>query len=89
MANIKSGYVQGDKDYINLEEALGLSLVKNHSYCVQVLGEGIFCESSTKPSEGGTKYDCTKDKPFYYIKKDEYLWVKLNPNQTFYVNFSE
>lgn len=89
MANVGYGYVQGSKDYINLEDALGLSLTVGKTYSVQILGEGMFCEASTKPTAGGTKYNGEKDKPFYYTKENGvYLWAKLMPNKEFYVNFA-
>jgi len=88
MANIGFGYVSTIDDYINLEDAVGVTLETGKTYTVQVMAEGKFCESSTKPVDGGTNHDGSEE--FYYKKKaGEFLWAKLLPNKTVYVNFAE
>ena len=74
------GYVKLEKndEYINLEDEFDFELVEGKTYHIQIQGAGMFSESSTKPTVGGTYWNILK--PFDYIKGTDTLWVQVQSN---------
>lgn len=87
MANIGYGFIQGTGEYINLEQALNVSLTADSSYNIQIQGKASFCESATKPEAGGVYWNSLE--PFRYVKESNILWIKPYENDTVFVNISE
>lgn len=87
MANIGYKRLYETDDYQNFETAMEVSLTEGTIYIVQVKGEAILCESTTKPTEGG--FLVTIGKPFQYKKESEPLWVKIPARKTADINIAE
>lgn len=87
MANLASGYIEGNNEYVNVETALELNLEEDKTYQVQVQKGAMICESVSKPTEGGFYWDTLR--PFGYKKESAYLWVKVNKGKSVYVNVAE
>lgn len=87
MAQVANGKITGTDEYINVETALSLSLTQDTTYSVQIQGAALFCESATKPTEGGVYWN--RLMPFGYKKQSAYLWIKINEGDTVSINIAE
>ena len=87
MANLISGKIEGTGDYINVETELSLSLEEDKKYSVQIQGNAIVCEASTKPS-GNAGFFIDTFRPFGYKKESAYLWVKVHTGYSVFINIA-
>lgn len=87
MANLKSGKVNGTGDYVNIENLFDIELTENVTYSIQVQGEAVVCEKSTKPTDSEGFY-WNSLKPFGYKKESAYLWLKVKTGSSVFVNIA-
>lgn len=65
--------VEPSQEYLDVSELSGVTFSSGTSYQIQIRGAATFCESDTKPTEGGTYWD--RIKPFTFICKGKKLWI--------------
>lgn len=87
MANLKSGFIDGSDEFINIETLFELNLEADKKYEVQIQKGALVCESETKPDGSGFYWNSLK--PFVYKKESAYLWIKVNKGKSVYINISE
>ena len=70
MANLYSGKVESNGEYINLIEETGITLEEDHVYQIQFLNQGFIREG-----EDGSGFFMTSNKPFSMIYKGDPIFV--------------
>lgn len=71
MANLYSGKIQSNGEYINLAEATGLTFEEGVSYQIQFLNQGYIREG-----EEGTGFLVTSIDPFSFSVKNSNVYVR-------------
>lgn len=70
--------LKSNPEYVNLEEALGVTLTEGTTYQMQIQGQAMICESETAPTEGG--FFCDFLKPFAYKKGAGIVFIQVQSN---------
>lgn len=88
MSNIAYVTINPNNEYQNLATLAQTTFVSGTTYTLQVDGDVMLCESSTKPTQGG--FHVTWAEPFQFEAGNDSLWVK-NARQydTAYINIAE
>lgn len=77
MANLGLFNINTKHKYVKLSEIIGASLTSGTTYLMQLnSGACHFCESATKPTNGGFIVDHTR--PFTYTSNGTELWVRTD-----------
>lgn len=74
------GYVTLNKndEYVNLEEALGVTLTEGTTYQMQIQGSAMICESESAPTSGG--FYCDFLKTLAYKKGSGTVYIQVQSN---------
>ena len=79
--------INPDSDYQDLETVANINFTEGNSYVLQVNGQVLVCEASSKPTNGG--FYVIDQKPFKYTAGNGKLWVKTLQNSKVLINIAE
>ena len=87
MTNLAYKEIRTDGDYVDLEEALGITFEMGKVYQIQLLNTATVIISDEKPEEGG--FFIFDNKPIGYEHLGSKLWVKATEGRPIVVNVAE
>lgn len=79
--------IKTNGDYVDFEEAMGITFTENSNYQIQLLNVALVMISDEKPKEGG--FLIFDNRPFGYTHLGSKLWIKSIENRAIEVNISE
>ena len=74
MSNLATVSVNPGTEYINLATLASVTFTAGTTYVIQISGEVLVSEKSTKPTEGG--FYIHDDRPFEFVAGSDPLWIK-------------